>query len=463
MTARPVDWTPLPDHDPVAGDVAAVRTEATYYSDLAQEISGQVDRLKKIASQDDLLGKAADKLHDSAGDTADKLNQTHGRVAAVGSALTKWIPHFEQAQADTLTALHDAQNAQADQNANQPPPAGSPAPKTADEKQADSARANRLSSANSALEAASTRFDNAVDTKDSEAQKIASEIKDALHDGLKDGFWDHSSNWVSQHVDMIKMVVEVLTWVATAVAIACIFIPGLNILAIALTVAVLAGHSLLAATGNGSWVDVAIDAFALLTLGAGRLASSAAEEARALTLVRAGDLAAESKAAEVTLGRAALRAEYEAASNGLGKFTLLKGLRSFISLKSGFFDAATNWKAGWAAAGAKFDMITSELPDVDKLQSMKSLGKDLAQNMKQIKALRAGYGDDADFARLAAGWERYIRFGQGTVGAGQAVDLTNHVISTSVLPGVKTVLPGVPAWEHFKEHEVTGHSWAARE
>jgi hypothetical protein len=84
------------------------------------------------------------------------------------------------------------------------------------------------------------------------------------------------------------MVVTVLTWVATAVAIACIFIPGLNILAIALTVGLLAAHTLLAATGNGSWLDVAIDVAAIATLGMSRLAGTAAEEAETANLVRSG-------------------------------------------------------------------------------------------------------------------------------------------------------------------------------
>jgi hypothetical protein len=224
--------------------VAAVQVEANYYAGLAQEISDQVARLRRIASEGEQIGKTAEKLRSSAGDTADKLAQTHGRVQSVGSALTAWVPHLQAAQDDTLAALRDAQNAQAEQQANHPPAAGSPPPTSDADKQAAASRAQRYSEASAGLAAARRRFEDAIAERDRQASGLAGQIRDALHDGLKDGFWDHISNWVSQHIGMIKMVVTVLTWVATAVAIACIFIPGLNILAIALTVGLLAAHTL---------------------------------------------------------------------------------------------------------------------------------------------------------------------------------------------------------------------------
>lgn len=116
----------------------------------------------------------------------------------------------------------------------------------------------------------------------------------------------------------------------------------------------------------------------------------------------------------------------------------------------------TGLKTGWAAAGARSAMLTRALPDVTGLESLENLGKDLAQNAKDITALRAVFGGDAEFASAAARWERAVNLGRGTVAAGQGIDLTNHAISKSELPGLRHVLPGVPSWEHFKDWATHG-------
>ncbi len=89
-----------------------------------------------------------------------------------------------------------------------------------------------------------------------------------------------------------------LGWVATAAAIAAIFVPGVNVLvwtAVGLTVASGLSHTMLAATGNGSWVDVGLDVFALVTFGMGLAAArglqGAQQAARAAAATEAGDRA----------------------------------------------------------------------------------------------------------------------------------------------------------------------------
>jgi hypothetical protein len=452
VSARPVDWSPLADSDPIGGDVDAVHSEARYYTDLAQEISDQVDRLRRIAAHDEQLGKTADKLRSAAGKTAHKLAKTHGRVEAVGSALTAWVPHLATAQADTLTALRAAQDAATTQQRNAPPPPGAPAPKTDADKHDEAMRHKNYASAGDALSAAQAKFQNAIDERDRQASLIAKQINHSLHDGLKDGFWDHVSNWVSQNVKMIKKVVEILSWVATAVAILAICCTGVGVLAAAmvLTGAVLLGHTLLAATGNGSWVDVGIDAFALFTLNAGHFAGTAAKAARGLALGRAGGLAAADAADTVNASRAVLRQEYQAAAKGFGKFTSRKGFRAWRILKSGDFDTETAAMASRAADDARAAVRTRELPRVTVLESYKALGRDFAEHMRDLKALRAIYGSDAQFGQIADRWGGAVHRGQRFVGAGQTVDLANHGLDTA----------RVPAWESFKEHVVMGDSWA---
>jgi hypothetical protein len=451
VSARPADWSPLAGSDPIGGDVATVASEARYYSDLAREISDQAAKLRKIASEGEQIGKVADKLRDVANDTAGKLDQTHGRVAAVGEALTSWIPHLDSAQSETLAALNQAKDALARQQANADPPAGTAAPKTDDEKAAAKARSSRLSDANNDLAAARTRFDNAVSERDSQASKAAGHIKDALDDGLKDSWWDSFCDWVSQHVDIIKMVVEILTWVATAVAIIALFIPGLNVLALALMIGVLAGHTLLAATGNGSWTDVLMDIVAIATFKIGSVLGKLGEEARAATLARAGDLAAQAKTVEVIESRAAQRALMEEATSGFGKFGSVRNFMNFLSLKSGAYDFMTAAKAGWQGAGARIAMLERELPEVGKLESLQNVGKDIAQNAKDYKLLSTAFGRDPQFAELASQWKHYINVQRVVAGTGQGLDIANHAATRSELPGLENVFRGVPAWENFKE------------
>ncbi len=456
MSGRPVDWSPLAGSDPIGGDVSAVASEAKYYRDLAQEISAQAGKLRRIASEGDQIGKVADKLRDVANDTAGKLDQTHGRVAAVGEALTSWIPHLDSAQSETLAALNQAKDAVARQQANASPPVGSPPPKTDADKASDKARAQRLDSANGDLAAAKRRFDDAVSERDRQAGRAAGHIKDALDDGLKDSWWDSFCDWVSEHVEIFKMVIEVLTWVATAVAIIALFIPGLNVLALALMIGVLAGHSLLAATGNGSWTDVAMDIIAIATFKIGSVLGKLGTEARTATVARASVLAKAEKVTEVMESRAQQRALMEAATRGFGKFRSVSNFLNYVGLRSGLFDTVTDFKAAWQGERAATAMLERELPAVSKLSSLTHGGKDIAENAKDYKLLLQAYGKDPEFAAHAGDWKRYIDIQRRVALTGQGMDLVNHAITRSEFPVLNhTILPGLPAWEHWKEYTTT--------
>jgi hypothetical protein len=451
MSGRPVDWSPLAGSDPIGGDVTAVASEAKYYRDLAHEISAQAAKLRRIASAGEQVGQVADKLREVANDTAGKLDQTHGRVAAVGEALTSWIPHLDTAQSETLAALNQAKDAVARQQANAAPAPGSPPPKTDADKAADKARAHRLDAADGDLAAAKKRFDDAVSERDAQASKAAGHIKDALDDGLKDSWWDSFCDWVSEHVDIIKMVVEILTWVATAVAIIALFIPGLNVLALALMIGVLAGHTLLAATGNGSWTDVLMDVAAIATFKIGSVLGKVGKLARSSTLARAGELARTEKVLQVIESRGQLADAWAQSTRGLGKFRSMGNFLKWVSVRSGLFENITDFKAGLQGERAAAAMLRHELPEVGKFDSLINGGKDIASNAKDLSALTERFGYDTEFLNSADQWGKAIVKQRLTVLAGQGADLTNHAITKSELPGFNHVLTGLPAWEHFKE------------
>lgn len=102
-----------------------------------------------------------------------------------------------------------------------------------------------------------------VEHAHSKGRHYAGRINDAIEDDVKDGWWDNVKDWVDRHADSIKLVTKVLSYVVTALAIVALFIPGVNILVAVLVLGgfLLAGQTLLAASGNGSWVDVGPDHF----------------------------------------------------------------------------------------------------------------------------------------------------------------------------------------------------------
>lgn len=186
-----------------------------------------------------------------------------------------------------------------------------------------------------------------------------------------------------------------------------LFIPGINILVIvALMVTALAIHSLLAATGNGSWVDVAFDVFALATLGVGQMGASLAKAGRAATLAQAGK-AAGREAAEQTLARASL-------NGGRG---FLGGASKFFNR---FFSPGTRAAMRASADDAARAWTERALPNVRPLDVLRNgLDRDIAALARDRAAVVAQLGDDIVRPAWTAGINigrtaGFANFGVGT-------------------------------------------------
>jgi hypothetical protein len=286
---RAGDWQLLDhDSDPLDADLYEVGQQATHYANTAELIQEQTARLRSIGAGDNqLVGKYASALESKSGELADQLAKTHKRYAAVGSQLKRYYPALDTALSETWGALQDALDADAAQRsaAALPKPTADPGKTLTDEqKKQVSKHDNAVSAANGEMAAAKKRLEGALSDLNTAAKDVAGKIHDALNDGLSDSFWDKFKNFV---VEFVKVVVDIAGYIAIACAIVALFIPGLDILAtiaLAATIASLVGHTFLAATGNGSWMDVALDVVALATFGMGKFASSglkATEEATA--------------------------------------------------------------------------------------------------------------------------------------------------------------------------------------
>ena len=274
-------WEPLGlDSDPVPGDPGRISQEAAHLASVAKEISDQVSRLHTMAAggaDGALKGQYADTIHSSSKDLADELDKVVGRYQKVSAALNNWIPDLEQAQKMSLQALNDAEGPAKKLNQTVALPSGDNL--TAQQKQDVQNYHTAMKQAQGALDAAKALLGKATTLRDNSASHYASVIHSACDDSMKDSWWDSFKEWVSQYSGIIKDICQVLEVVATVLAIVALFIPGLDIIAallwigFGLTALALVGRVMLAATGNGSWLDVALDAFALVTFGLGKAAS----------------------------------------------------------------------------------------------------------------------------------------------------------------------------------------------
>lgn len=266
-------WRPLSlDTDPVPGVPSAVSQEAAHLASVANEIRGQVEALHQIgqggAAFALLEGQYADKIQSAATDLAGQLDKVVGRYQQVSSALSAYVPDLEQAQAWSLQALNQAEGPYQQQQSLQAQTMPSGSNLTAAQQQQISAHRTALTQAADSLNAAHALLTRATQLRDQAASTCKNKINSAIQDGVKDSWWD---DWSGVFAD----IATVLEWIGTALAILALFIPGLDILVIlgfAATFAALVLRSILAATGKGSWVEVALDAFACLTFGLGHFA-----------------------------------------------------------------------------------------------------------------------------------------------------------------------------------------------
>jgi hypothetical protein len=271
---RPPDdvWAVLDEPaDPVPGDPHEIRTEATRLGRMAGTIREQIALLKAIAG-DENVGKYADKLRESASDLQDGLEKVATRYEHVSGYLGHWADDLDACQSESLVALHRAQAVAHTATTPEAKPGPGAPPPTPEEARRQAAADHARSVAQGKLAQAKTQLARVKAQRDERARHWKQEIENSEHDGLKDSRWDKFKDFVHEHAEMIKLLADVCTWIVTGLVIVSLFIPGLDIATGVLAgfmLAALLGHTSLALSGVGSWIDVGLDVFALATLGAG--------------------------------------------------------------------------------------------------------------------------------------------------------------------------------------------------
>ena len=286
MAPRPYDWSPLGlGSDPVPGNPEAVSAESRRLGQTAQELRAQITMLQQIAGDTTLKGEYAGAMRAHAQQLSQDLGKVATRYESVADATGQWSGQLAQAQATSLAALGMAQGPY-EQLLRLQAPTQPPASATATAQQRYAADKQYYqqaqSSAQAAISDAQRLLGQATGDRDTAGATAAAKISSASHDSLADSWWDQFKQMISSIANNLKTVATVIGYIATACAILAVILTGplalvFLLLAGGLLLTELGVHTILAATGNGSWVDVGLDVFALATLGYGATLDAGAE------------------------------------------------------------------------------------------------------------------------------------------------------------------------------------------
>jgi hypothetical protein len=490
---RPADyqWKPLGlDSDPVPGDPGRISEEAAHLATEAEIISQQVATLRQIAANGTEVGKHADVIRSKAGDLAGQLQILAVRYRKVSTILQNWIPDLEKAQAMSIQALDQAEEPYAKLNQTVVLPSGSHM--TAQQKQQVQDYHNSMNQASNELNAAIALLHRATSLRDSSGSDHANQINNACNDGMRDhhsiwgdltgwatGAWhwvEGAANWVSDHwVSILKDLCTVLEAIATILAIIALFIPGLDIiviLGIAATALALAGRFTLAATGHGSWMDVALDAFALLTFGTGKILGSAmrgafeSSESVAKTLVTAERDAttlgkfgnAIQQGADLVKSNGALDASVSFLDR-VGLHGLSDGLTSAAAKFSGSLEKLSGIVLEKASPSIETTLKTVDT-EIKPMQTALYGGEKESLLMTRKMAIIAQrFPESPQIAELGARFNTLLNFQRGVFGAANAADQWDHWVggvqwygNNDEVPVINLHLPGTEFYSNFKEH-----------
>ncbi|AWZ08756.1 MULTISPECIES: hypothetical protein [unclassified Streptomyces] len=432
---RPKDWQPLAGSDPTPGNPEEVRTGAKNMATTGEQIRAQITRLKAISGTDELKGKYVEELKKGSGKLKGKLEKSAGRYEKVSAKLGEWAGCLEHAQSETAAALTSAKEAQESFRAlvgSEDP--DSAAAKTA-EKDLEPSKKTELESARTKLEGAKKRNGTAVEGYRKDSKRIADKIRDIIDDAVEDGFWSWFSNLIERNLKAIKVVLEVMGWIATILAVIALVImivamfavPGAGWLAAmalmtqigtALALASTVAHVAMAATGNGGWGDVVFDVVGLLTMRMGTVAGKG---------IKKGSDAA--RQASVKAGRQQAKdvKTSPAYKDKIAKFEERKANAGSQRAR----DAIQKEKDAFVKS-QKPKGVATEMPKPSRMDTFRAGGdRDAAAQLKfaRNEALKRGGDPATSAAARAAGRNGGLAF--GTFAAGNLIDWTDKGIAPS--------------------------------
>ncbi|MFI1681229.1 putative T7SS-secreted protein [Streptomyces sp. NPDC020607] len=419
--ARPKDWQPLRDSDPVPGDPVGVRSQVKHMKKIAEYLRTQAAALNAMADADNLKGEYADKLAEDARGLGRKLDEAEDRYREVKNHLSGWAEDLEGFQKRADKALDDAKEAQRIIDAHENKPDSDKKAKDGDEKDKKGDKGSdtedaALKNAKEDLSDARGRLNSAAGDYDERASHYAGKIRKSIDDDMEDSWW---ADWKAAigDAEWLGTLAEAMSWAATAIGIAAMFFPGLGIIALGLTIAVAAIHLAQAATGNGSWFDVLMDVGALKMARNGIKAGKAIKALQESSRKTASSAAGAAKTSQSAAKTAGSRASSVAKSRKGG------GRSGTARKKANARNLNQVGKARTQGKKAAGEVRDAEMPQISAKEKADVLGDaEVGKQIKDINKWRDAFPDNTKLADNASEAARQKDVLRGSWGVSTVLD-----------------------------------------
>lgn len=429
MNRQGIDWTPLVDSDPLPGDPQAIFDEAVRLRRLGFQMRDQIANLRRIADTHDLVGKSVDALRASAGEIVVGLEKVVARHEKTADILSRWHGELTRLQDATRAPLDVAVEAnrlriRAETERAMAIPVGlaGAGPGAMYDHQVAVARADEL------LGQARKALQDILEEHERLDRDFARLIDDATNDDAEDGRWDNFKDWVGRNKAWMDDLTKVLGLVATTAAIVAVTASGAGAVALvagAVAMSTTAGsaatHGALAAAGEGSKFDLALDIFALATFGTGR-ALTAALKAKQVAARGAGVNAARQSAYDASL--ATNQAVRDAATRVLND----PNATAWAKVEAKFTLRHTLRSAERAGANAAEGVKNLPMPAVTKLEKQLSGNIHDPRNIKDIRNIESRFPQDTEVYQAARGAGELLIAGRVAYLSGTTADFTDKFL-----------------------------------
>ncbi len=408
MTRRPGQWELVGrDVDPVPADAEDVRRVARDFDANGDIMTAASSALRRLANGTGWIGEAAKSFADEADSTYGDLEKAASKYTDAAAALRAFAGHVQTARDDTLSALRDAEEADAIRRSNALSGLEGVEDPTDAQKDTADLREDRHDKAVTALSAARTRLDHAMATLEHHASTCANEIADAS-ENFKDGRMDDIKGAVSS---VLKVLVDVLSVLAVVLAVVIVILLVFTsvVLGPFLLVALILGAAIFALTavqwamGDASLSDVGWASLGLIGGGVGRLAGTTVKittaAARISLIARSGRQAARALPLSVKFGRYIPVAGVRTWANGIRTTAISAAMRPTIRAIDGsalnnpilkglqFDDAVNSYRAIAAMRGMDPGVINSIRLGVAQNANHLVAGGAIAETVAQVHDL----------------------------------------------------------------------------
>ncbi|QCX76525.1 hypothetical protein C9F11_14260 [Streptomyces sp. YIM 121038] len=438
--ARPRDWQPLADGDPVPGDPDRVEELGRKLRRTADELERQVRHLEAAADVTSWDSEAGSEFRGGARKCRGRLEAAHRRYRAAADAIgDRIVDHggdYESnaaAPAGTYASeLHRAQKIAdiALREARDAQERGGAARKGLDGDVGRRLKAEldqREREAGDALDAARAKLREARRIRDAAARRARDALDDAASDdSLKDGFRDRFAAFVAR----VAAVTEVIAKWAGIAALAVGWIPAigqglaglLGAVSMAATLAGIACTATQVAMGDTEWTALAWSALGLLAIGAGKAFSKVAGRYVSGTLHRMR-LAKGGRQTGIQTKRNRQKLNREAGrAGGVQKGDVPQSLREPVTE----LFRSTTWKGGFQGG---YRQAWRELKDRGEGSILKGTAKSVsladasvASDLKEMKHLSKSLGGSYAVNQVSRNATALTVAGSGVTAGGLFID-----------------------------------------